>query len=139
MPESDANRLNTNIPKPYGPKGYVYVPIEQTVSFDCCICDLKFETESLLNEHVDDAHAAKKCKKCSRVFGNYRALTGHFKFKHPAGKEEQRRIVYRCKDCDKTFDRFYSLNRHQKIHLLSKEKSNDRHSTSDSHKNNKNM
>lgn len=116
---SETNRHNFNIQMP--PIGYVYVPIEQIVSFDCYICDLKLETEALLNEHIE-AHEIKKCKKCYRVFGNFRALAGHFKLKHPT---EETKDAYGCKDCGKTFDKYYSLKRHQLQHLKETKPNNE--------------
>uniref|UniRef100_A0A336LKI6 CSON008210 protein n=1 Tax=Culicoides sonorensis TaxID=179676 RepID=A0A336LKI6_CULSO len=104
---SEVNRSNSDVPIP--PVGYVYRQVSHTELYDCFICDFKTENEQILIEHVE-IHKTKKCKKCFRIFGNFRALKGHFKLKHPL---EELKDAYECKDCGKTFDTFISLKRHQ--------------------------
>ncbi|XP_063698584.1 zinc finger protein 808-like [Culicoides brevitarsis] len=99
------------------PVGYSYVPIGQTISYECYICDVKLESEALLSEHIDN-HEVKKCKKCSRIFGNSRALIGHCKLKHPKVESIE---TYQCLECGNDFISFGGLKRHQFSHKISAE------------------
>lgn len=78
-----ANLNNVQYTIPPAPLGYAYVPIQQTKTFDCYVCDEQFDSESGLNTHTE-THRLKKCKKCLKIFGNFRALAGHFKINHPS-------------------------------------------------------
>lgn len=108
-----ADRIKTDaFQLPIPPIGYAYRPMNQLEFDECCICDEKFESDIILNEHIK-SHLSRKCKSCHRQFGNIRALIGHFKLKHP---KEQAADVYECGKCGKAFEKFYSLKQHQKVH-----------------------
>ena len=80
---------------------------------DCPECEMKFESKSMLNEHLIVIHNKElqyPCLLCTKSYKSRKVLSDHYSKDH--SKES-----YKCLTCEKTFKRKSNLRVHTKRHL----------------------
>lgn len=87
----------------------------------CAECGFGFQTEELLQEHVDSVHAVDetaKCSKCDKNFANKRTLSKHIQRYHLGNLRAVRpaETEYVCEMCGTRCSSAVSLLNHQRTH-----------------------
>ena len=83
-------------------------------SFECEICEQKFQTIQTKRKHITIVHGEVKhlCNVCNKIFRRKNQLNFHLKNYHQEGQRK-----YKCDSCEKTFNESRSLKNHfKKLH-----------------------
>nr|CAH8860678.1 unnamed protein product [Trichobilharzia regenti] len=103
--------------------------------FDCCECDRRFKSKSVLRRHVRVVHegVTYPCEQCGKSFSRKWNLKQHINSVHERQifqcdnceksfssknillrhvRSSHEGVCYKCDQCDKTFSRKYDLNQH---------------------------
>ncbi|ELU01580.1 hypothetical protein CAPTEDRAFT_176805 [Capitella teleta] len=81
----------------------------------CPVCDLKFNNQADVEEHVVSQHSDPNdniCELCSKVFSTKRMLKSHKMFAHAVSAL----TMHYCQFCDEGFDETSALREHLKVH-----------------------
>uniref|UniRef100_A0A1A9W9U2 Protein krueppel n=1 Tax=Glossina brevipalpis TaxID=37001 RepID=A0A1A9W9U2_9MUSC len=84
-----------------------------TKSHECKVCCKKYNTKSMLDEHMN-AHTGLrpyKCSECSKDFASKYTLQAHMKI------HTERNRPFQCDQCEKAFLNQQNLNQHKKLHV----------------------